>query len=328
MAAPIFSQGWAAIAAAGSSSVSTSFQSDVHKGSLLITFAYLSDVSSPTCADTAGNSYTLLDSDTNCVCYWAIANASGPLTVTVTTAAVSTYTIVFDVWEFRNNDVANPIYSHALVSGNTGSFPFAPINTLATNLLFTDTIQLAAEFYAAGAGFTAAAGLYDPGTDPLSTQGQCGVFPTGSVTPTMGGACVAFTEIEEISINELAPPVPLCNNPPVGMVGVPYSQTFLATGGTPPYAFAIVGGSLPPGLVLAGNGVVSGTPTTAGIYPFVLEVIDSAFHTSTTNCSITINPPLVPLNVEIIVRGVKRLKKLACDDMQEGPEMPHVKRAV
>lgn len=42
---------------------------------------------------------------------------------------------------------------------------------------------------------------------------------------------------------------------------VPYSQTISASGGNPPYTYAVTSGSLPPGLTLSSGGVLSGTPT-------------------------------------------------------------------
>lgn len=80
-----------------------------------------------------------------------------------------------------------------------------------------------------------------------------------------------------------------CNNPPQGSVGNPYSHAFPATFGTPPYTFLIISGSLPPGLTLdASTGVVSGTPTTGGTYPFTIQVNDSGSGSSSVGCSITI----------------------------------------
>ncbi|HEY5291943.1 MAG TPA: FG-GAP-like repeat-containing protein [Burkholderiales bacterium] len=56
----------------------------------------------------------------------------------------------------------------------------------------------------------------------------------------------------------------------------PFSANIGITGGTPPYTFAEVSGSLPPGLALNGStGTVQGTPTTNGTYPVVHSVTDS-----------------------------------------------------
>ena len=58
-----------------------------------------------------------------------------------------------------------------------------------------------------------------------------------------------------------------------GVVSTPYTNTFAATGGSMPYSWAITVGSVP-GLSLATNGVLSGTPATPGTNTFTLQVTD------------------------------------------------------
>ena len=55
----------------------------------------------------------------------------------------------------------------------------------------------------------------------------------------------------------------------------PYSQTLQATGGTTPYTWSVLSGSLPAGITLSPSGVLSGTPTTSGAFYFVAQVQDS-----------------------------------------------------
>ncbi|MFN2461946.1 MAG: beta strand repeat-containing protein, partial [Candidatus Velthaea sp.] len=59
-------------------------------------------------------------------------------------------------------------------------------------------------------------------------------------------------------------------------VGASYSSSVVASGGTAPYTYRLDVGSLPPGLTLGADGTLSGTPTTAGTYSFVVAVSDSA----------------------------------------------------
>lgn len=64
---------------------------------------------------------------------------------------------------------------------------------------------------------------------------------------------------------------------PHGTVGVAYSQTVSAVGGTSPYTWSVNQGTLPPGLTLqAASGLISGTPSSAGTYPVGLLVTDGS----------------------------------------------------
>ena len=81
---------------------------------------------------------------------------------------------------------------------------------------------------------------------------------------------------------------------PGGSVGQAYSQSVTATGGTTPYSWSVVSGSLPPGLSLSPTGTpsatISGTPTTAGTHNFTVQVTDNVAATDTQALSITVTP--------------------------------------
>jgi hypothetical protein len=69
---------------------------------------------------------------------------------------------------------------------------------------------------------------------------------------------------------------------PNGTVGSAYSQSVIASGGTPPYAWSLVQGqgTLPPGLSLSAAGAITGAPTTAGTYNFTVKVTDNVAATA------------------------------------------------
>ncbi|WP_235580184.1 putative Ig domain-containing protein [Rhodanobacter sp. Soil772] len=64
--------------------------------------------------------------------------------------------------------------------------------------------------------------------------------------------------------------------PPTAFLNAPYSQTLSASGALAPYTFALNSGSLPPGISLASNGTLSGTPTSTGTYNFAVVATDSS----------------------------------------------------
>lgn len=87
---------------------------------------------------------------------------------------------------------------------------------------------------------------------------------------------------------------------PFGVQGQPYSNTGLqAWGGTAPYSYSVVSGTVPTGLSVDPTiGVLSGTPTAVGSYIFALKVTDSASASITRvfsqfigNPAISIAPP-------------------------------------
>jgi Putative Ig domain len=91
--------------------------------------------------------------------------------------------------------------------------------------------------------------------------------------PPLSVTSMLFT----VTIN---PPTPLAvttTTLPPGYIGQPYSATLTATGGVTPYSWTIPVNALPPGLAVnMSTGVISGTPTTVGNYPFVATVQDSS----------------------------------------------------
>ncbi|HZO99683.1 MAG TPA: Ig domain-containing protein [Terriglobia bacterium] len=63
---------------------------------------------------------------------------------------------------------------------------------------------------------------------------------------------------------------------PAGSVGANYSGSLAVTGGTAPYTFAVASGQLPNGVGLAkDSGTISGTPSDAGTFNFVVSAVDA-----------------------------------------------------
>ncbi len=117
----------------------------------------------------------------------------------------------------------------------------------------------------------------------------------------------------------------IAGTPPGGTVGVSYGFCFSASGGTPPYTFAKTAGSIPPGTTLdPSTGCITGTPTTAGVFCFTIEVTDADLNTADTSPCITI----VQGSLIIQLIGWKLYPESNCPQFEETPEIPKVKQAV
>jgi hypothetical protein len=134
------------------------------------------------------------------------------------------------------------------------------------------------------------------GTAPYAYAVTAGTLPTGltlsatgllSGSPVAPGGTFTFTvtatdakgctgsQQYTVTINCGPPPEIVADCLWEGTEGSPYSFTLSANGGTPPYTWSTVGGTLPPGITLSAAGVLSGTPTAAGTYTFTVQVTDA-----------------------------------------------------
>jgi len=124
-----------------------------------------------------------------------------------------------------------------------------------------------------------------------SASGTCPLTLSNVVVGDINGISLAVTLVNGQIIN--SPPSITTTSLPAWTVGVPYSQTLAATGGTAPYTWTITSGALPTGLSLSSSGIISGTPTTVGgPISVTIQVADSKSTTATESMSLTINPVL------------------------------------
>ena len=142
--------------------------------------------------------------------------------------------------------------------------------------------------------------MLNPSTGAITgTPTTAGTFSFTAQVMDSSGNSARGTVTASCSITITTPPAQLALMcaAATGEAGVAYSSSLTATGGVPPYAFSITGGSLPNGLNLnPTTGAIAGTPTAAGTFSFTAQVQDSsgnsATNTVTKSCTITIAPAL------------------------------------
>lgn len=128
-------------------------------------------------------------------------------------------------------------------------------------------------------------------------SGSQSVSPQAVGTSMYSLTCSGAGGSASASAQETVQPVIQLTNsaPPGGMVGAAYAGSgfaLTASGGVSPYKWswvAATGSSLPVGLTLATNGMISGTPTTAGTYNVVVTVKDSQSTPAQNTAPYTIN---------------------------------------
>ena len=90
---------------------------------------------------------------------------------------------------------------------------------------------------------------------------------------------------------------------PTGTVGAAYSLALTASSGTAPLTWMIVAGSLPTGLSLSGDGIITGTPSGgSGLYNFTVQVLDANYQPATLAMSMMLNPPTIFLSTPCVNR--------------------------
>jgi Putative Ig domain/Bacterial Ig domain len=140
--------------------------------------------------------------------------------------------------------------------------------------------------------FNNTVGTLPPGLT-LFLNGQLGGTPSAAgvfnfalaVSDNLGGR---VTQSYTLTIN---PPVAITTSSlPAGMAGVQYTQTVNAAGGNGTYTFTVVAGTLPSGMALNANGVLTGAPDAGGIYNVTVLATDSLGGSSSQNLTLNIAP--------------------------------------
>ena len=159
------------------------------------------------------------------------------------------------------------------------------------------------------------------GRAPFTWSVSDGALPAGlaldltgslSGTPSAGGDS-AFTVTVVDADGRVAsqaltvtarPPLQLTTDALAGATsGVAYSGQLTATGGNGVYTFRRVSGVMPPGLAIAPNGSITGTPTKVGTYSLTFSVRDSVGRSASASGQIVVASAQSPNRPPRVGRG-------------------------
>jgi hypothetical protein len=229
------------------------------------------------------------------------ANATEPVTVSINSSANSLTADDVSVLSFtnNNNNDGNTLRGVTL-SVTTCNYSISPTSISPTADPVGGTVSVTTQ---SGCGWTAT------NNDNWITivnngSGTGSGFTTYSVDANPGPSARSGTATiagKTFTVNQAAPPPSLTLvATPSGatQVGQSYSQTNVASGGSPPYSYTVLAGSLPAGTALnASTGTVSGTAALAGPFSYTIKVTDSSSpaQTATQSTNGTISPVTLTL---------------------------------
>jgi hypothetical protein len=285
--------------------VAAGFPSNNTAGNLIVAFVRMSTTNQTVAvSDTLGNSYTEAVSQTQTAdghqihVFYAKNIFGGANAITATFSSANNHPWLA-VYEYSGLDTVSPLDQTAKSQGSgsvASAGPTASIS-LSNELVFAAT-GLPSSYTGsetAGTGYTliqqdagASRAANESGL-ATATQGVTGGFTLSS--PTSWSAVVATFRPFGAPPPPPPPLVITTNALPSATQGTAYRTTLAASGGTPPYAWSMIAGSLPSGLTLTpGSGIISGSPTAAGTSTFTVQVVDAGARNASAALSLTVNP--------------------------------------
>jgi putative Ig domain-containing protein len=273
-------------------SIAVAFNNPVSKGNLIIVGIFTPSAN-PNAIGDGTNIYNISSDGNpgpgfNFNVYYAKASANGTPTITVNFASSTVVHLhIFEVsggYDTAEQFGANYNGTNSL----NGTVSTSGSTTHATSFVFA----MFADNFGSGVTWTPGSGY----TAGQTTANNNVVFSEGGEINGAGVQTATASQNFSSVIGSVIATFYASGNPTITTTVLPsgsqvqaYSATLAATGGTLPYNWSIISGSLPPGLSLnSSTGVISGTPTAGGFFAFTVQVTDSASNTATASLSITV----------------------------------------
>lgn len=132
---------------------------------------------------------------------------------------------------------------------------------------------------------------------PTSVTYNAPASVTSAFTATVTAASITdTTKSASVQIKVSPPPTIATTSLPAATAGIAYSSTLIVSGGTAPFHWTVISGTLPAGLTLSSTGVISGIPTGASSGSVTFQVTDHAGISASQAITVTVNPP-APLTI-------------------------------
>ncbi len=242
-----------------------------------------------------------------------------------------------DVWASNSTDLVIDTngYFAPPASGGLALYSLSPCRVLDTRLgggLFSGELTIDVLGSGCSIPATAQAYIFNSTVVPEGPLGYLTLWPDGQPRPqassvnALDGAVASnmaivpanttngmidayasgFTQLILDASSYLAPLPGLAvttTSLPDGATGQPYQAQLAASGGEPPYTWSVTQGSLPPGLTLSNDGVISGTPTAGGSFPFTVQVTDAVSNTASANLSISVTTGALVITTTSLPQG-------------------------
>ena len=223
--------------------------------------------------------------------------ATGVISGTPVSAATGSFTITATDGNGATGSRSYTITVSSPVSVNPATLPSGTVGTP-----YSQTVSgsggSGAYTYAVSAGSLPAGLSLNASTGAIAGTPSSAASSTFTINATDGNGATGSRSYT-VSVNPAVTVNP--SSLPGGTVGLVYSQTLTATGGSGSYTFSVTAGALPTGLTLnTGSGVLSGTPSSAGISSFTITATDGNGATGSRafsvaiNSAITVNPSSLP----------------------------------